>query len=160
MRSPSVVRALLVLVTGLLVGLGSSSQAQAYQFVPVGTNFTASGDEDIVFGGSHTTCHVSFTGKTNATGSAATFINGTATGSPFCALVTFRNLPWTLTAIGPSSVQLTNVGYKLSTLPACGPGTVTGTLSGVFLNFNALLPPAGCAFVAGLATNPQLTIVP
>jgi len=117
----------LVSLTALAVCMGAASMASAATITPDGPFSTSAGTIVVKSPssfGAAVTCGITFTG--NVSGGVATINGATLTGGGLCGLPTLTNIPWVLTATSPTVGTVTNVGYKISSIPAtnCGPTTI------------------------------------
>ncbi|WP_248750013.1 alkane oxidation protein activator PraB [Pseudomonas sp. MWU15-20650] len=114
----------LVCVASFALCFGAASMATAATITPDGPFSTSAGSIVVKSPssfGAAVTCGITFTG--NVSGGVASINGATLTGGGLCSLPTLTNLPWVLTATAPTAGNVTNVGYKIASIPAtnCGP---------------------------------------
>ncbi|AZF42429.1 protein activator of alkane oxidation PraB [Pseudomonas sp. R1-43-08] len=120
----------LVCATSFAMCFGAASMASAASVSPDGPFSTNAGTIVVKSPssfGAAVTCGITFTG--NVSGGVASINGATLTGGGLCALPKLTNLPWVLTASTGTTGTVTNVGYKISSIPAtnCGPTPIAVT---------------------------------
>lgn len=82
-------------------------------------------------------------------------------GAPSCATFTAAGLPWGITGLSTSAVQITGLTVNSPLVPSCGPATVTlpwsNTPPGTIAFSNLPIPPA-CVYSGSLSANPAQTL--
>lgn len=117
----------LVCATSFAMCFGAASVATAASVSPEGPFSTNAGTIVVKSPssfGAAVTCGITFTG--NVSGGVASINGASLTGGGLCSLPTLTNIPWVLTAASATTGTVTNVGYKISSIPAtnCGPTTI------------------------------------
>ncbi|QLG93789.1 protein activator of alkane oxidation PraB [Pseudomonas yamanorum] len=117
----------LVCATSFAMCFGAASMATAASVSPEGPFSTNAGTIVVKSPssfGAAVTCGITFTG--NVSGGVASINGASLTGGGLCSLPTLTNIPWVLTAASPTTGTVTNVGYKITSIPAtnCGPTTI------------------------------------
>lgn len=155
----------LVCATSFALCFGAASMASAASVSPDGPFSTNAGTIVVKSPssfGAAVTCGITFTG--NVSGGVASINGASLTCGGLCALPTLTNLPWVLTAATGTTGTVTNVGYKISSIPAtnCGPTTIavawtpgTKTLSATNQSLTG-----NCTVVSLNVVAPTLTVNP
>ncbi|MGH8452205.1 alkane oxidation protein activator PraB [Pseudomonas sp.] len=155
----------LVCATSFAMCFGAASMASAASVSPDGPFSTNAGTIVVKSPssfGAAVTCGITFTG--NVSGGVASINGASLTGGGLCALPTLTNLPWVLTAASGTTGTVTNVGYKISSIPAtnCGPTTIavawdpsSKTLSAANQSLSG-----NCTVVSLSVAAPSLTVNP
>ncbi|MBT2372276.1 alkane oxidation protein activator PraB [Pseudomonas fluorescens] len=117
----------LVCATSFAMCFGAASMATAASVSPEGPFSTNAGTIVVKSPssfGAAVTCGITFTG--NVSGGVASINGASLTGGGLCSLPTLTNIPWVLTAASATTGTVTNVGYKIASVPAtnCGPTTI------------------------------------
>ncbi|KAB0570352.1 protein activator of alkane oxidation PraB [Pseudomonas palleroniana] len=155
----------LVCATSFAMCFGAASMASAASVSPDGPFSTSAGTIVVKSPssfGAAVTCGITFTG--NVSGGVASINGATLTGGGLCALPTLTNLPWVLTAATGTTGTVTNVGYKISSIPAtnCGPTTiaVAWNPSSKTLSAANQALSGNCTVVSLSVAAPTLTVNP
>ncbi|AZF37270.1 protein activator of alkane oxidation PraB [Pseudomonas sp. R4-39-08] len=155
----------LVCATSFAMCFGAASMASAASVSPDGPFSTNAGTIVVKSPssfGAAVTCGITFTG--NVSGGVASINGATLTGGGLCSLPTLTNLPWVLTASTGTTGTVTNVGYKITSIPAtnCGPTPIavnwaagTKTLSAANQSLSG-----NCTVVSLNVVAPTLTVNP
>jgi hypothetical protein len=155
----------LVCATSFAMCFGAASMASAASVSPDGPFSTNAGTIVVKSPssfGAAVTCGITFTG--NVSGGVASINGASLTGGGLCALPTLTNLPWVLTAASGTTGTVTNVGYKITSIPAtnCGPTTIavawdpsSKTLSAANQSLSG-----NCTVVSLSVAAPSLTVNP
>ncbi|MPQ87097.1 protein activator of alkane oxidation PraB [Pseudomonas sp. MAFF 730085] len=155
----------LVCATSFALCAGAASMASAASVAPEGPFSTSPGTLVVKSPssfGAAVTCGITFTGTVS--GGVASISGAALTGGGLCALPTLTNLPWVLTAATGTTGTVTNVGYKITSVPAtnCGPTTIavawapgTKTLSAANQSLSG-----NCSVVSLSVVAPTLTVNP
>ncbi|KWU52661.1 alkane oxidation protein activator PraB [Pseudomonas palleroniana] len=155
----------LVCATSFAMCFGAASMASAASVAPDGPFSTNAGTIVVKSPssfGAAVTCGITFTG--NVSGGVASINGATLTGGGLCALPTLTNLPWVLTAATGTTGTVTNVGYKINSVPAtnCGPTTiaVAWNPSSKTLSAANQALSGNCTVVSLSVVAPTLTVNP
>ncbi|MCS3417580.1 protein activator of alkane oxidation PraB [Pseudomonas yamanorum] len=155
----------LVCATSFAVCFGAASMASAASISPDGPFSTSAGTIVVKSPssfGAAVTCGITFTG--NVSGGVASINGASLTGGGLCGLPTLTNLPWVLTAATGTTGSVTNVGYKITSIPAtnCGPTTiaVTWTPGSKTLSAANQALTGNCTVVSLSVVAPTLTVNP
>jgi hypothetical protein len=134
----------------------ASSPAVAFHFIPVNTNFEASGTVGFAQGMVGYTCTLDAIGKTGATGKIK-ITKVTLTGNSDCSATKAIHLPWKIKASGPSGANIKILGFN-GPVGECGPspGAIQVDGTGHWI-FDLLLHPT-CIVSGELTTSPAITI--
>lgn len=155
----------LVCATSFALCFGAASMASAASITPDGPFSTNPGTIVVKSPssfGAAVTCGITFTG--NVSGGVASINGATLTGGGLCSLPTLTNLPWALTAATGTTGTVTNVGYKITSIPAtnCGPTPIavawtpgTKTLSAANQSLSG-----NCTVVSLSVVAPTLSVNP
>ncbi|TSD77346.1 protein activator of alkane oxidation PraB [Pseudomonas sp. KBS0710] len=155
----------LVCATSFALCFGAASMASAASITPDGPFSTNPGTIVVKSPssfGAAVTCGITFTG--NVSGGVASINGATLTGGGLCSLPTLTNLPWVLTAATGTTGTVTNVGYKITSIPAtnCGPTPIavawtpgTKTLSAANQSLSG-----NCTVVSLSVVAPTLSVNP
>ena len=155
----------LVCATSFALCFGAASMASAASITPDGP-FTTNPGTIVVKSpssfGAAVTCGITFTG--NVSGGVASINGASLTGGGLCALPTLTNLPWVLTAATSTTGTVTNVGYKITSLPStnCGPTpiAVAWTAASKTLSASNQSLSGNCTVVSLSVVAPTLTVNP
>ncbi|AZF10725.1 protein activator of alkane oxidation PraB [Pseudomonas sp. R2-37-08W] len=155
----------LVCATSFAMCFGAASMASAASVSPDGPFSTNAGTIVVKSPssfGAAVTCGITFTG--NVSGGVASINGATLTGGGLCALPTLTNLPWVLTAATGTTGTVTNVGYKINSIPAtnCGPTPIAVTWAAGTKTLSAANQSlsGNCTVVSLNVVAPTLTVNP
>jgi hypothetical protein len=134
----------------------ASSPAAAFHFIPVGTNFEATGTVGFAQGVVGYACTIDAIGKTGAHGKIK-ITKVTLTGNDDCSATKAIHLPWKIKASGPSGANIRTLGFN-GPVGECGPGPGAIQVDGAgHWSFDLILPPT-CIVSGGVTTSPAITI--
>ncbi|AZF15964.1 alkane oxidation protein activator PraB [Pseudomonas sp. R3-18-08] len=155
----------LVCATSFAMCFGAASMASAASVSPDGPFSTNAGTIVVKSPssfGAAVTCGITFTG--NVSGGVASINGATLTGGGLCSLPTLTNLPWVLTASTGTTGTVTNVGYKITSIPAtnCGPTPIAVTWAAGTKTLSAANQSlsGNCTVVSLNVVAPTLTVNP